>query len=72
MKAGDINVKIKENGEMIAYSDLLQLFKNEGPHDAIANNQREKANVGEEEGGEGTCVLARITMWMIVVNKRFC
>ena len=39
-------------------TDLLQLFKNEGTHDAVADNQWEKANVGEEEGGKGTCKLA--------------
>ena len=42
-------------------ADLLQLFKDEGAHDAIADNQREEADVGEKERGKGACILA--TMW---------
>ena len=38
-------------------TDLLELFKDEGTHDAIANNQGEKADVGEKERGKGPRVL---------------
>ena len=42
-----------------ASTDLLKLFKDEGTHDAIANNQGEEADVGKKERGKGACVLPR-------------
>ena len=64
--ADDINVKV-HNTYNETTADLLQLFKDEGAHDAIADNQWEEADVGEKERGKGACELATVG----VVNKRF-
>ena len=34
-------------------TNLLQLLKDEGSHDAVTNHEREEADVREEEGGYG-------------------
>ena len=39
-------------------NDLFKLFKNEGPHYAVAHDQWKEADVGEKEGGEGTRILS--------------
>ena len=66
--ADDANVKVhKTYNDNETTAHLLQLFKDEGAHDAIADNQWEEADVGEKERGKGACELATVG----VVNKRF-